>query len=90
MPCAETKAFTSTDPRDGKALRSHLDGFFLSAIIQVPTSWFLPYVIITFIDFFRWVHIYINIYFKRKLCIIAINGKLGSPVLKTIKINETK
>ena len=62
MPCAETKAFTSTGPRDGKALRSHLDGFFPSAIIQVPTSWFLPYVIITFIDFFRWAHLHKHLF----------------------------
>lgn len=41
MLCAETRAFTSTGPRDGKVLRGHLDGFFPSAIIQVRTSWFL-------------------------------------------------
>ena len=62
MLCAETRAFTSTGPRDGKALRSHLDGFFPSAIVQVPTSWFLPYASITFIDFFRWSHLHKHLF----------------------------
>lgn len=50
------------------------------------------YASVTFINFLDGLN-YVNTYVKRKLRIIAVNGKLGSLVLKTkvtIKINETK